>query len=450
METAFRYWQLMRLASSGHCQSEVLPQVQTWLQATFGEVVEDTAIADQQLQPALVALYQRQETSAELAQLSLRCYISHQIRYVCLQLVNQFGATYGFTAADVLPLVLQDDGKTGGNYRPFSLDILDSYDPNKAQLKTWIARRVKTHPDLDKALLERGLYRASDWSILNDTRVEQLQRILRQYHLCSDAEVAAASQLLQQYHRVYRVHRIQLRQAGKGGRCQPPTSAQLARIDAQRSAQVVMAQLKTLATQLRAYRIHVRGGNPVAFEGEPIDWQSLADGASSDHSETEAGEGQFLSGYRKALSDCLAGALQQVLQTNVVKLRQRQPPKDTAYIEGLRLFHCEGVSMGKLAGQIGLSSQVQVNRLLQLKRLRAETRHVLLPQLQQRVQAEALKYVSADQLRQIDQTLEQLLAEKVDHIIDEATKEAQIPQGRTAKSTFAHQLCQTIHHFTVR
>ncbi|MBE9136683.1 hypothetical protein IQ254_05615 [Nodosilinea sp. LEGE 07088] len=441
MNTAFRYWRLVRLDSAGRCRTQTLAPVQTWLRATFSGVIDAPEGADQQLLTALVEVYRAPGAEAELAQLSLRCYISHQIRQVCLQLAHQFGEHYGFNAADLFPLVLDDDGQRSPQYRPLSLEILDTYDPTKAQLNTWTARLVKTHPDLDRALLERGLYRASDWAILNDTRTDQLQRILRQYHLCSDAEIALASQLLQRYHQVYLTARIEQYRAGKRGRCRPPTPEQLKRIDPQHEASDVLLRLKQLAAQLRQYRIHARGGNVTLYNRDfPID-QGWAPPAEDD-----ADQAAFLATYQQVLRESLDAVLTQVIQTQVTRLQMRTPPKDQAYVQGLRLFHCVGLAMGKLAPQIGLSTQVQVNRLLQLKRLRADVRYLLIPQLVERVRSQALDYVSAEQLQQIDRTLEHLLTENVDQLIGEAASEAQAPQ-RTGKSLFAHRLCQTIHRF---
>ncbi len=448
METAFRYWHLVRLDSSGRCHTHVMPEVQTWLNATFADLINDPETTDRQIQIALFEIYRTRQAGTEWAQLSLRCYISHRIQRVCIQLANQFGDTYGFTAADLFPTVLDDDGRPFSSYRPVSLEILATYDPTKAQLSTWVTQLVKSHSDLDRALLERGLYRASDWAILNDTTPEQLQRILKQYHLCSETEVAAASHLLHQYHQVYRHDRLRQYQHSRGRRCPPPSREQLERIDDQRLPAVVLAHLKQIAARLRQYRTHARGGNPTTYAGDPVDWEAFQIGKQAGPSQAiEDDQTAFLETYQQALYQCLDSVLAQTIRTHMAKLQNRQPPKDQAYVQGLYLFHCQGLPMGKLAAQVGLVSQVQVNRLLQLKRLRADVRHQLIPQLQARVQAEALEYISADRLQQIDQILEQLLTERVDQIIDEAAKEAQVPQGRSAKSVFAHQLCQTIHQF---
>ncbi|MGF1522565.1 MAG: hypothetical protein ACFBSF_09645 [Leptolyngbyaceae cyanobacterium] len=444
MENAFRYWQLVQLDSSGRCHAQVIPAVQSWLATTFTDLFSHSELTDKQLQIALVGTYKDQQSAAKLAQLSLRCYISHQIRFVCTDLAQRFGEVHGFTAEDLFPIVLDDDGNPSPHHRPFSLDILEGYDPGKGQLSTWATRLVKTHTELDKVLINRGLYRATDWAILNDTSLTKLQRILTQYHLLSEAEVNAASQLLAQYHQVYRQDRIRQRQQGqRGGRCHPPTREQLQRMDPQRPAKVVLAQLQGLAHQLRQYCIHVRGGNPIPYGGDTIDWERFP---SPQDSRPQGADDEiaFLNAYQQAIPQCLDAVLLHVIQAKMTKLHNRTPPRHQTYVKGLHLFHCEGMSIGKLAIQLGLSSQ-QAQRLLDLKRLRADTRHQLILAMQKQVQTEALNYVTADHLKQVDSAIEQYLTETVDTIIRDAAREAQIPKGRTAKSLFARHLCQVIH-----
>ncbi|MBE9140202.1 hypothetical protein IQ254_23885 [Nodosilinea sp. LEGE 07088] len=445
MDNVFRYWQLVRLTSSGQCQLQVLPQVRAWLQSTFSRLIAGPDDLEGELQRSLLTHWRSPGPQADLAQLSLRCFITHQIRSVCLRLTTLFGETYGFTANELFFLVLDDDGQPEPTHRPFTLEVLETYDPAKAALSTWSSRLTNHHPALNRALLERGLYRVSDWAILNDTTPEQVQRILHQYHLCSEYEVAQAATLLERYHQVYRRDRIAQRQAGQTGRCQKPTPEQLHAINADVVAADLLLQLRILAGQLRQYRIHVRGGNPLVYQREEPNWDQIASDAAPLEGDNDQDE--FVQGYRQALADCLGDAIAQVIQANLTRLQSRQPPRDRAYVQGLHLFHCQGLSMGKLADEIGLSSQVQVSRLLDLKRLKADVRHELVPRLCETVRHQALNYISADRLRAIDHTLENLLNEEVNQMIAAAEAEAKIPQGRTAKSLFARQLCTTIHQF---
>ncbi|MGB5973965.1 MAG: hypothetical protein WBG38_11635, partial [Nodosilinea sp.] len=319
--------------------------------------------------------------------------------------------------------------------------ILDTYNPDKAQLATWTARLISTHPEVDRALLERGLHRATDWSLLNGTTPEQLGRILRDYHRRSNAEIAAASLLLGQYRQVYLRDRLAQRRSGRGQRCQPPSEEQLRRMAAGRPEETLM-QLQDLAALLREYRIGRRKAGSVATTSD-IDWNQVPDTRQpADEDDQE----RFLATYRQALRQGLDQALAYVIQANIGRLQKRRPPKERAYVKGLQLFYCEDLSMGRLAPQIGLSSQVQVTRLLQLQRLRADVRHWLIPYLCDRVQAEVLKYLSADRLEQINQGLEQLLTEQADRVMDEAEKNAHSPHA-TDRTLFADQLCETIHYF---
>jgi hypothetical protein len=446
MDNAFRYWQLVRLTGSGQCQTQGISTVQSWLKNTFLDELA-TDVTEAELQQALLQCWRTGQPNSDLAQLSLRCFISHQIRGVCLRLAQQFGEAYGFKASDLFYLVLDDDGQLQPQHRPLSLDILDTYDSSQSALSTWSSRLTNNHRGLNQALLEKGLYRASDWAILNDTRPEQLQRILGQYHLCSQPEVDQAIDLLTRYQQVYRRDRIAQRQAGKTGRCPQPTPAQLAAISPELATAVVLKNLRQLAELLRQYRIHVRGGNPRLYQPEDPDWEQRERAPQASLREEEEEQDQFLQSYRQALEQCLSETLTQVLQVNITRLQRRNPPQDRAYIQGLHLRQCLGISMGKLAAQIGLSSQVQVTRLLNLKRLRADVRHQLIPLLCETVRHQALTYVSADQLQAIDQLLETLLTQEVDRMIADAAAEAQAPKGRTAKSLFADRLCQTIHQF---
>ncbi|MGB3137619.1 MAG: hypothetical protein WBB18_12510, partial [Nodosilinea sp.] len=406
MDTASDYWQQVQLDSSGRDRVRPVAPLKDWLTANFAPAISQNANPTKTLQPALWAIYKAQKTDADRAQHSLRCYISHQTKAACVRLVSKFGRDYGFTLEDILPLVLDDERRRASSYRPLSLKILDTYNPDKAQLATWTARLISTHPEVDRALLERGLHRATDWSLLNGTTPEQLGRILRDYHRRSNAEIAAASLLLGQYRQVYLRDRLAQRRSGRGQRCQPPSEEQLRRMAAGRPEETLM-QLQDLAALLREYRIGRRKAGSVATTSD-IDWNQVPDTRQpADEDDQE----RFLATYRQALRQGLDQALAYVIQANIGRLQKRRPPKERAYVKGLQLFYCEDLSMGRLAPQIGLSSQVQVTRLLQLQRLRADVRHWLIPYLCDRVQAEVLKYLSADRLEQINQGLEQLLTE---------------------------------------
>ncbi len=445
MDNAFRYWQLVRLTSSGQSQPHVKPQVQTWLQTRFGNLLLDPDYPEPYLQRQLLDNWRQGEDEADIAQLSLRCFISHQIRQACLHLSQRYQDCYGLYADELFPLVLDDDGTLSSPYCPLSLDILESYDPNKSALSTWTRQLTYNHPGLNRVLLDKGIYRASDWAILNDTNAEQLERILRQYHLCSDHEISQSLKLLQQYQRVYRRDRLLQRRDGQTGRCQVPNKEQLQQINPTVSSKVVLRQLKQLAAQLRDYRVHVRCGHPRCYSVKNEQELETLVGQQPGHEPQLEDESEgFLEVYRQALDESLAGAIAQVLDSNLARLHRRQPQRAYGYLEGLHLSQCEGLSMTEIAPKIGLKSQVQVTRLLNLKRLRSEVRHLLIAQLHQRLTQEALNYISVERLHAINQTLETLLTELVDDLIRTSAAGTQSAKSNRQITHFDAVLCQAI------
>ena len=437
MSAVSHYWQLQRLESSGRCRLQSLEIAQTWFHNQFPTATADTP--GRTLQAHLFAQWRQGEA---IALLCLRCFVSHAIRQACLQLVSQFGAHYQFRGADLFPYVLDDDGQPLGSYRPLSLQILETYTPGKASLESWAMNLTRNQDDLNQFLLGQGLYRISEWAILNDTQPSQLPRILGEFHTLSAAEVTAAQTLLLRYHEVYRRDRFQQRQGGRGGRCLPPTEAQLRQINPAIAPQTGLAKLRQLAYWLRQYRIHARGGTPLAESFEALNEAELPAAAPHDTSSTEE---DFLQSYHQQFQAALAEAVTATLIAYQQKLQRKQPAKDAAFLRALALFHCEGKGMKAIATQVGLTNQVQVTRLMNLGRLRAEIRNALLSRLQQRIQSKVLAVTSLERLQAIGDQLDRLLAEAADQVIAEDAAKAKIPQNRTPDSQLSRQICKSLH-----
>ncbi|MFM7219304.1 MAG: hypothetical protein ACKO21_03640 [Nodosilinea sp.] len=468
------YWQMLQLTSAGQCRPREQPLAKAWFQGQWAEPLAQGSLSEpdlqthlwQQWRAAMAPVYpinpgsaaadppapQPSPKEARLAELCLRCWLSHRIAGVCRQLAHQFGEAYGFTAAALWPLVLDDDGRLESAYRPLSLQILDTYDPTRASLGTWAIRLTQNHPEINQFCLQQGLYRVSNWAILNDTEVQQLPRALP--HL-SPAELAEATTLLTAYHRVYRQARLALRQGGKGRRCAEPTPEQLQQINPDPDPDLppdevrrkTLRRLHDLAEQLRTYRIAVRRRAPLSQSLEGMaEWGVDPEAPGEDLSQQMGNwvEEEFQQRYRQLFRDSLGEALQQVLQGYASRYRQRQPPQDQAYLQALELFHCQGLAMGKIAQQVGLASQVQVSRLMQLKRLRAEVCGHWFNQLRHQVQDRALEHLSTVQFYAIVQQLDQILMEEVTGVMAEAAAEAQMPKHRTSQSLFARQVCHLL------
>ena len=253
------YWHLQKLDSTGRSQRQQLDAAYHWLQQHAPNAVEANDNDLQLLQTQLLNDWQHRQIA--LALLCLRCMVSHTILRACFQLVSQFGDSYQFQSTDLLPLVLDDDGKPLGIYRPLGVHIVETYTPGRTSLESWAGHLTRNHSGLNQFLIEQGLYRVSDWAILNDTRTEQLPKILGEFYRLTASEIAAAKTLLGRYHAVYRRDRLQNSKGRKRGRCQIPSDRQLQSINPQIQPRIVLSQLRQLAYWLRQYRIHMRGGD---------------------------------------------------------------------------------------------------------------------------------------------------------------------------------------------
>ncbi len=433
---------MVTLTSAGQRKIREAPLAKRWCQTldSSWELADDS---DRTVQTHLWQLWQTDGEDALLALLCLRCWLSHQIAAACTQLASQFGKHYGFAAADLWPLVLDDDGRLSLTYQPLSLTILKRYDPAQAALSTWASRMTKAHPEINRFCLERGLYRISDWALLNDTSVGRLARALPGL---GETELAQKARLLTAYHQVYRRDRIaQRQQSGRASRCLEPTDAQLLEISPNSPPNRVLQQLCELADLLREHRIAVRRGMPLTRSLDAtVEDRSSVQIASEPRSSSEAegvAQDQFVQRYRSHFLGSLDEAIASVTLSYVTGYEKRQPSKGQLFLSALDLFHCGGLSMGAIAKQIGLSSQVQVTRLLKLKRFRTEVCAHWFNQLKQEVKTEALQFIPPDRLSTITEQLEEILTEETEAVMTEAASEAQIAKNREAKSTFARRLC---------
>lgn len=437
-----RYWTLVKLGSHGRSDAVPIAPAQSFFRAQFPNLEDD--LPDGKIQKHLW-----QSDDRPLAELCLRCFISHQIEQVCIQLETQFGSYYGFSRKDLFPLVLDDPGQTrtssSSGYQPLGVQILQKFDPDRASLATWTVRLVRQHQELNQFLLERGLCLLSDWAILNDTSVKKLQRVLTQFHGLTDLEVQQARGLLESYHAIYRRDRIL---QGQKGQCPTPTGEQLQAIAhrLQQSTQQscspesVLIRLQLLAERLRQHRIATRGGLPPTQALDSDRATTLLENLPAtpeDSSTTEQLE--FLQAYRQQFLTCLETAIERGVQTRHQKLK---PPKDHAFLTGLHLFYCRGASMTNIAGEMGLKAQFEVTRLLKLKDLRSDVRHWMLLELRQYVFDRARAYLDLEQLDRLDDQIEIALGEQIDALIQQDETNAKTPKSYGSGTLFAQQVCR--------
>ncbi|NJM21050.1 MAG: hypothetical protein HC836_43560 [Richelia sp. RM2_1_2] len=451
------YWTLIKINAAGNRQIQSIPSAQTFFTQVFIELIDVNHLSNSQIQSRLLDLYRDASVDKSMnAQRCLLCFISWEIEKVCLNLEKQFGAVGGFTSRDLLPYVLDDDGRLQpkNSYQCFSLEILQSFDIRQSSLSSWTSRKVKQHPALSKFLLECGIYLLSDWAILNDTQPKQLERILSQFHSLTVTEIQQNQWLLSSYHIVYRAQRLQQHRARKTSKCQPPTIEQLQQISDRLnslstgkynfSTDNLMAQLQQLAKYLREYRIHVRGGS---LAKESID---ITDGNNHNYLgssntinyQEENQISEFLKKYRTQFIECLDNALASVTQIRVSKMQRKDVIKANKFLTALKLFHCQGLSMTEIAKLIEMKAQFQVTRLLKLKEFRADVTHELSIMLKARVLELAQNYSDLEPLQALELEITIALTEQVTNLIAEAEIEAAGGKTNSTRSRFASRLCQ--------
>lgn len=446
-----RYWTWLRLYSNGNCKLQESLEAKDFFKQHFTELVDESSVDDHQIQFRLfhlMQLHQPEASTYKLAEVCLRCLISHQTVQVCVNLVSRYGKIYGFRLSELLPWVLDNDGLTkewrSRRFSNTSLSsrILSTYNPNYGRLTTWVNRLVQQDHGLNQFLIECGFYLTSDWAILNDTTLEQLQDILTECYLFTQSEVDEAIMLLRSYHAVYRENR---RHSNLKGRCIVPNEDQLEQMNdwmkQSWSPNDLLEKLHQLANQLRPYRTHVRGGALLTESMDLPEVQAQADSQTMNATDDlETLQVEFLQAYRQECLHSLDIALKQVIHDRVH--RYKKPEKGDRFLRALKLFYCERQPMAKIAPQVGLSRQDNVTNLLQLKNLRADVRRHMLSHLLGYVLKEAPNYTDPQRLQQLDDRLEGILDSLLEDLMQEDAKGCQTPKNYGSASIFAERLCQ--------
>lgn len=453
MVVIYKYCEFVKLSNDGSYSREMVIAAKDYLYKQFSTLAGDSDVA---LQRQLWHFMRERQASNNMAEICLRCYISHQVYQACFDLGAKFGKQHGFHYKDLLPIVLGDEvlqsshnQRRNGSYESLATTILRTYNPAKGSLNTWVSRYVKQHSELKHFLLEHGVFLVSDWALLNDTNYKELQRILINVHNLAKSEVERDCELLVSYHAVYRADRLQ-HLAGSTLPCQPPTDEQLSRIakDLQTrtgnnfSNEVVLKRLQFIAAKLRSYRIVARGGAAKTLSYHQEEVQPLVEQQYAISNNEDQEQNEFLQLYQQQLIESLDEALAQVIEEFTAKLQRRRPSDVESFIKGLELFHCRGESMTQIAPQIGVTQQYKVTRLLQLNDLRAGVRQKLLMILSKKVIDIAKQFTDIEKLQTLDNKVKEALDEQITKIMTIAESETRNPvRNQPLKSLFAHRLC---------
>jgi hypothetical protein len=510
MGTISKYWRLVRIDSFGHCQIEDMEDAKAFLHQQFSGLAEQEDIPDKEIQCQLLrgfrsnaSILPGEDTQRMMAELCLRCFISNEMKNICLELADKFGKNHDFDSDDLLPLVLDTTAPTLAKatpgieitsgehdsfvdkvkssvgfrsstkptqittksnpgiettYRSLTTRILQSFDPNKSNLSVWTTRMVKSDKEVQRFLLAHGIEQVTDWLILNQRTPGGLQRILSEFYRRTATETQQAVQLLESYHQVYRVQLLEQRQQqGKTkvkSKYPPPTEQQLRQIAELLSAtrklspEAVLTELQDLAKLIRGYRIYARGGPaPRVYldncDGIGNSSNAIGDSHPADNQDELT---ELLKPYRDA---CLKQAVEQVIQHRLSYLQRKKGQKHQIFLKALHLFHCQGIPMGEIAAHFGWQAQYQVSRLLKLKDFRADVARRMLvyfrDSLKNRFAAHISKltqdYNDPDSLHEVESKMQEFLKPQIDQLIQAAEKEANNSKCRVMSSQFSQTIC---------
>jgi hypothetical protein len=428
MRVALRYWTLVRIDFTGKPKYQDFPTSQAFFARMFDNLVSVDDVVDGDIQRELLRWYKDPSfTERLLAERCLLCFISWILKQECEKLEKSFGENHNFTLGDLLPYVLDDEGDSkvpksdllpyvlddngdskvskSASFQCFSRQILQSYDSKQSSLSTWTITKFKQHQPLNKFLLECGVYRISNWAILNDTKLSYLTNVLQKFYSLSSLEIQNAECLLQSYHEVYRLERLKERKKITQRKCVAPTSSQLQKIAAliaKKSGRVVdgetvMEELQILASRLREYRIYARGGPfpgestdaPVAGEADDrpllvideisasIPNDSLVDNSLEENESQE----EFLELYRQQLHTSLREAVGNVIESRVEYFKPKKGDKAQQFLVALELSQCQNLQMTEIADRLGMRAQDAVSRLLKLKEFYTDIQQQVLKML---------------------------------------------------------------------
>ncbi|MCS6814206.1 MAG: hypothetical protein NZ772_11680 [Cyanobacteria bacterium] len=481
-----RYWEILRLdpaADGVGYKRQLLPlameffQVQGLAPEGLKQMPGRSSLLHYTTQQYLHQLFRTQSPwnafQAATAGLCLRCYVSYAIVHACQRLARFF--TSYFTYRDLLPFVLDDDGKTlivlrhhdqqqlgldaDGTMRslPFpivSVEILRTYDPNRpaatrASLENWAYYCVRQQGQLKDFIAKQGLCRLSNWALLNRVSHRQLEGF-------SPHDRA----LISAFHRVYRRDRRRQHQTGK---CPDPTPAQLQemsgylqQVGINLRGAALLHKLQTLAMGLRQLEQWVGGVAPPAISIDELDSET---GQVSQLPDPRA-ENNVMAIERQEIQDfcheqlvrSLAQAITVGLSEHVASIQRR--PRYAKFanciLQGLWLIYSQGKSQTEIAPLLGMTNQIQVSRVLGLtellNRVRRHTVEMLFHSLVKLVEDLDLVQIQSqpDYLNNLQTAIESFVDEE---IFQAAAAELMTTKGRAFDSLYAQQLRHQIQTY---
>jgi hypothetical protein len=461
------YWNLCRinLQNSKGYDLFPLPLAQQWLKSAK---IKNSA----QINDELLHLFHDEKKPTQergTVGLCLRCSVSHPILQACQSLANLFSASKNFTYYDLLPFVLNDDGKdlilvdeqgkqfnlnnkndlTLRSFHVFTVEIIRSYQSQrttKFSLKNWAFLKTKQNKEIRNFLAEFGFQNLTDWALLNRARKSQIEQLSEQDKI-----------LLEVFHQVYRRdRRLQTTQRTK---CTTPSTAQLQEMAEKLQAQgialteekQILMGLHRLAQQLRQYDIWQNRESLEHYDSDSGEYQLRRDIAYESLDEDQVEEDEMIQLLHKTLTIALDTSLTSVIENTQKQLAKSKRYQEFAekFLEGLRLYYVEAQSLKDIAPQLGMTSWDQARRILNpgniLNQVRSQTLEILLEKLLKLAQDKGIvdKKPSPDYLSSLSEQLETFVDKE---IFNEAAAEIRSGKNRTFNSPYAQKLKQYLNN----
>lgn len=464
------YWEMCQINPSQVRGGYRYCEIETAKSLIEQEFCDLSHIQSSEIQYKLLNLFHSQNPNTNMlcrvdAGFSLRCLVSHPILKACRKIDNLFASNNSFTYKDLLPFVLNDDGKTAivldqdsktqlivdqkGNtqtssYNFFSVKILGTYNfesSSRMSLENWTYLQTKQNRELKKFLSEFGFKLLSDWALLNRVRAKQLENLVeRDRHLITV------------FHEVYRRDRRQQIHT-KIKRCPDPNETQLREMLTSLSQKGItikttnsmLQELKQVATQLRQYDIW---NSRVPLEIQQSETEAYTPRSDLPHTfidEEKVEEQEFLEFLHQQLQKVLVEAIAKEIHLKLMKLKKskRYAPFVSKFILGLELYYCENKSLKEIAPELGMTSWDQARRILDpggiLSRVREQCVQKLLEIILAQASQKGLTELppKPDYLKAIIQQIESFVDQKV---FNEAAAEIRAGKNRSFDSLYAQEL----------
>lgn len=398
------------------------------------------------------------------AGLCLRCYVSEPILRECKKLDSLFSGGKQFTYRDLLPFVLNDDGKKlvilgddgktqlmvdddgqtkVSRYQFFSVAVLQTFNTDlksRMSLDNWAYLQTKQNSEVKKFLSEFGFQHLSDWALLNRIRSKQIEGLLTQERYIVEA-----------FHAVYRRDRQTQHKGAK--KCPDPTNAQLQEMLAYLQRYQVsintplnlMKSLKNIALQLRQYDVWSSRETLDVYDAENDTYQLRRDIPVDYTDEEDVEEEEFSQFLREHLDAILSDIIQQEVEANIKKLQKskKYAPFADMYIQGLRLYYCQAMSLKEIVPELGMTSWDQARRILNpgdlLAKVRTQTVEKMLENILKKAAEKGLTKIPPEVIYL--KTLTEQIESYVDlQVFQAAAEEIRAGKNRTMDSAYAEKL----------